>query len=124
MTDEESEPSSDNEKRIRIAEACGFTEISLSGPYRILTGMKDRQWKRVPDYPNDLNAMHEAEATLEPFHWCTYAVEIRRIIMRDCDKPECYSPDCDLFQHIADFWFYHATAAQRAEAFLSTLRIP
>ena len=59
-----------------------------------------------PDYLNDLNAMHEAEKVLTNEHWETYAGHL-----------------AELHQPLASFRFLHATAAQRAEAFLRTLNL-
>lgn len=65
-----------------------------------------------PDYCNDLNAMHDAEKTLDgtqagAFHdWLE--------TLQDRDRQE----DCP-----ASLFWYHATARQRAEAFLRTLNL-
>jgi hypothetical protein len=53
----------------------------------------------LPDYLNDLNAMHEAEKVLTADQWFEYD---RLMPLRDPQK-------------------IHATAAQRAEAFIKTL---
>ena len=69
----------------------------------------------IDNYCNDLNAMYKAEKHIARADWCKYAMEIRRIISRDCDTFEHYSLGSDL---ISDYWFYHCNAHQRAEAFL------
>lgn len=57
---------------------------------------------RLPKYTEDLNAMHEAEATLTP------------------EKQNVYEANLDaVTRHFA----YRATAEQRAEAFLKTLNL-
>jgi hypothetical protein len=88
-------------QRIRIAEACGFDEshwLELGGG--IVLGTSGS----LPDYPNDLNAMHEAEVV---------------IIKSGYTAIRTYE---DLLQkQIANIIF--ATAAQRAEAFLRTLNL-
>lgn len=61
-----------------------------------------------PDYLNDLNAMHEAEKVLTTRDASSYCKEIYKITA--C--PEW-----------ASFPVIHATAAQRAEAFLRTLNL-
>lgn len=71
-----------------------------------------------PDYCNDLNACADFERTLESVEWTDYTMAIRRIIQRDCNKPECYLPETDRSQLISDFWFYCATALRRCEAYL------
>ena len=59
-----------------------------------------------PDYPNDLNAMHEAEKVL------THDQHI--------DYIDWLGLCCDDYGH--KVWVYvHATAAERCEAFLRTL---
>lgn len=70
----------------------------------------------VPDYLKDLNAMHEAEKMLEPNNqvfFIAYLFEVLGITGNDFAKEA--RPN--------DFYFScaHATAAQRAEAFLKTL---
>lgn len=57
--------------RVVIAEACGFK--SVPDKYYIgglawldYAGNKAGATSDLPDYPNDLNAMHEAEKTLHP----------------------------------------------------------
>jgi hypothetical protein len=101
-------------QRIAIAEACGMIgpfesreewfENGDSDGWKIV--LRDATGKRVPDYLNDLNAMHEAEKILThdqansftEFLWSQY-------------------PGHVLF----DSYIWHATAAQRAEAFLRTI---
>ena len=80
------------QQRIAIARACGEDNDS------IVRGL-------IPDYLNDLNAMHEAERTMgDPQLW---------------DEYQSYLSDA--MRNIG--WIYHATAAQRAEAFLRTLNL-
>jgi hypothetical protein len=56
-----------------------------------------------PDYLHDLNAMHEAEASLFGTNYWV-ACKYERLITR-----------------MASSWAWHATASQRAEAFLRTI---
>lgn len=63
----------------------------------------------VPDYLNDLNAMHEAEKTLTKEQQRSFALILQGRQMGGMDY---------LAQ---DFRAIHATAAQRAEAFLRTI---
>ncbi len=88
-------------QRIRIAKACGFDEshwIELEGG--IVFGTSGS----LPDYPNDLNAMHEAEVVI---------IKLGYTAIRTYE---------DLLQkQIANIIF--ATAAQRAEAFLKALNL-
>lgn len=93
------------DQRIAIAEACGW---GWDPRYKLWHGPSMSEGNTLPDYLRDLNAMHEAEKVLteeqrqEFLGWvCTQA---------EFSTPEEYH------------WFLaHATAAQRAEAFLRTL---
>ena len=114
----------EEQQRIAIAEACGWkwiqtnfeaksgligTDSPHSGniPYQGTNYPSNRHLptygKAIPDYLNDLNAMHEAERTMgDPQLW---------------DEYQSYLSDA--MRNIG--WIYHATAAQRAEAFLKTI---
>jgi len=109
--------------QIAIAEACGWKWYgSINGTLLMWPPVHGDCCEPL-NYPGDLNACAEMEATLEPRLWSDYAMALRRVVQRDCDKPECYVPGADRFQLIADYWFYHATALQRCEAFLRTLNL-
>ena len=85
------------QQRIAIAEACGEDNDSI---YRDL----------IPDYLNDLNAMHEAENVLKQ-RWSNYCEKLLEIV-----EPEPRSLE------VCHYWnLLHATASQRAEAFLRTI---
>ena len=85
------------EINIAIAEACGYK-----------TGYRDPEaWHPLPDYLNDLNAMHDAE---ELFYAKPDTLEGAER-MRDYSKWLCLIAKYPL----------RATAAQRAEAFLKTI---
>lgn len=114
-------------QRIAIAKWMGWQPVDDG-----MTGrephISDVQYNSIgnrvlPAFTRDLNAMHEAEAKLPREKWSDWAMTIRRIIHSQCNKPECYVPDTYRAQLISDFWFYHATAAQRAEALLRTLNL-
>lgn len=66
----------------------------------------------APDYLNDLNAMHEAEKTLKDEYADMYPYELCKAVGVDPDELPIQS---ELLMVL------HATAAQRAEAFLKTL---
>jgi hypothetical protein len=102
---------SPEEQRIAIAEVCGWTPYDgwnlawthKNGPAGIAIPAK-----YLPDYLNDLNAMHEAEKVLTREQQRTYTKLLH---------PEHIN-------HLsADWCVLHATAAQRAEAFLKTLNL-
>ena len=86
---------------IAIAKACGWGK-----PYQ--EGAAYRPMTNAPDYCNDLNAMHEAEKVLinkGVNAWWEYAGHINR-----------HTPS-----QLGTETAIHATARQRAEAFLRTL---
>jgi hypothetical protein len=102
------------QQRIKIAEACGYGNIekviirnvTFQGDDRELGIWSDKGW--IPDYPNDLNAMHEAEIAADLYSYPRrerYLGRLQDIINAEgTERP-----------------FMCATAAQRAEAFLKTL---
>ena len=91
----------DDAKRIAIAEACRWTQVYQQKSDGWLWGESpDDGWHILPDYLNDLNAMHEAEKTLTDDEYKQY----RRILTEDTEAGREIS----------------ATARQRAEAFLRT----
>ena len=89
---------SPEQQRIAIAEACGW--FFMDDSWRYPNGAKALS---LPDYLNDLNAMHEAEKVLIN------------------GKEQVYFED--LHGVAGNLTFYCATAAQRAEAFLKTLNL-
>lgn len=91
-------------QRIAIAEACGWTEISDWGAGGVNGKHPTEQWVDViPDYLNDLNAMHEVEKTLNHL----LAAEYTRIL-----TSIAWQSEQPVFAPMT------ATAAQRAEALL------
>lgn len=90
------------QQRIAIAEVCGW-EINKR---KWLAKPPNDSWQyldTIPDYLNDLNAMHEAMKTLSlkmGFEFCSHLNDMG--ILGDWDM-------------------LTATAAQRAEAFLKTI---
>lgn len=81
------------EQRVAIAEACGFSD-----------GRMD--CTQLPDYINDLNAMHKAEKNLTMPQIETFG----KLLCGFTDR-------ADMVPYTRQ---WHATAAQRAEAFLRT----
>lgn len=135
----------DEQIRTCIAEACGWKKVghSLAGlggfppagyekhplpspeahpqDWRIRDGYHPgEQWFTLPDYLNDLNAMHEAEAfamsdLMDSDQWEEYGKHL-----------ETYHPSATLLTgESVDYHEFatlmHSTARQRAEAFLRTL---
>ena len=90
----------------RIAEACGWKIEPSIFKFGFVFVVKNDERRPLPYYCADLNAMHEAEKMLSKAQWE------------------------DFVQHLANDWssvsdawkdVCHATARQRAEAFLRTL---
>lgn len=92
---------------IAIAETCGWTNVAHD---TVFSGRKigrgifgnspfGGEYRLIPDYCADLNAMHEAEKVLTADQWYEYD---RLMPLRDPQK-------------------IHATARQRAEGFLRTI---
>jgi hypothetical protein len=104
------------EQRIKIAEACGWELVDyyprgiLKKPIFKWRAPNEKAKKElphyldIPDYLNDLNAMHEAEKVLDKLPlregWNLYIDSLRKLENG-----------------------YTATASQRAEAFLRTLNL-
>ena len=92
---------------IAIAEACGWKEVEpwLNGDrcFELAGSTYGYRLEDIPDYCNDLNAMHEAEKIFDNALYCRYIDELctQAIKGKNC--------------------MYLATAAQRAEAFLKTI---
>jgi hypothetical protein len=116
---------SPEKQRIAIAEACGWQfcppcPIPGDDPdYQkhkedaimcwARPGNHEWQTEQVPDYLTDLNAMHEAEKVLTDGQWQQFEYQLchRDIVNGHFGK--------------ARITMMHATAAQRAEAFLRTI---
>jgi len=123
---------SPEDQRIAIAEACGLkpqdiplvpAKANLHGWFTPDGALQMRNTypngisvKVIPDYLNDLNAMHEAEKVLdgptddEESQRAKYAEHLTFICAGNTEP--------------VDVWYWdhiHATAAQRAEAFLRTI---
>jgi len=102
------------QQTIAIAKACGWIQSKSS--------TWDQWWYRKkgnrtyhpfpPDYLNDLNAMHDAEKTLDPIRQCRYAETLYKLIKLMVGN-----------HAVSGFMEIHVTAAQRAEAFLKTLNL-
>ena len=115
---------SDEQINIAIAEACGwgFSETAVSYPNGLKIQFHPPEYvkevflKEIPDYCNDLNAMHEAEQTKEMLWNSDYSWWLGRV----CTTQRGFDPDKqeEIEQmKIGQF----ATARQRAEAFLRTI---
>ena len=92
------------QQRIAIAEACGVPIEDCPCPTCKEKPRDRRTGKEIPGYPNDLNAMHEAEKVLSPQQWTDYVTLL-----------------CAMTRDRNGEGLVFATAPQRAEAFLITL---
>jgi len=99
-----------------IAKECGWEFVDIAAdsnpedrPYWHHVAGFLRVQRHCPDFSNDLNAMHEAEKTLDP-HWLPSEKQ-------GIDDSDWEMYVCELSK-IADRGPTHATARQRAEAFL------
>ena len=87
------------QKRIAIAKACG--KWSTGWPHDYVTLAERLRY--IPDYLNDLNAMHAAEEVLTAAQLSTYCNVLRGIVEE---------------RGVGGFaYIFTATAAQRADAF-------
>ena len=88
------------QQQIAIAKACG--RVQRPDGLWFPEG-KNYGSQGIPNYLNDLNAMHEAEKVLVRLQWVSYLRRLQTL----CDESVT--------------WPIHATASQRAEAFLRTI---
>lgn len=117
-------------QKITIAKECGWREAfpakekphpetkrgGILLPYNWVNEQTHQRAMELPDYLNDLNAMHGAEKALKEDkadlrgtdERCCFITHLGKII-------DCWSPGN---HHNSLFQLTHATAAQRAEAFL------
>ena len=106
------------QQRIAIAEACGWKWHSrMKGSIKVWDNGLDYVFSdsELPDYLNDLNAMNEAEATLNYEQGEQFEDELCDI----CDMENRHKEYPLPFR----FAVVHATTQQRAEAFLRTLNL-
>lgn len=114
MTIEQLQLLSDEELRVMCAELCGYKihEWGITYPDEKESG---RGYVSVtdllPNYPADLNAMHEAEKTLTETEAHRYHGEL-------CDVRAKTGHGT----HVLDVVTYHATGRQRCIAFIAVKR--
>ena len=99
----------DEQINAAIAETCGWTNVSARHRSGRCPGADELYvgHEFLPDYCNDLNAMHEAEKVLGK-KLSEYGSQLCEMtIVNEDDFPECY--------------IWYCTARQRAEAFLRAL---
>jgi hypothetical protein len=113
---------SDEQINIAIAEACGWTGFNpdnIPDCLQYTARAPSGKWGLIPDYCNDLNAMHEAEKVLTKEQLYNYGNKLDRITLPKTKMEMCYieSPEAGMYPDL-----FCATAAQRARAFLETLK--
>lgn len=115
----------ENDQPIAIAEACGkcvfqgpwvciepYVEYNQEARYKCPKCNAERDsagYHSISSYLHDLNAMHEAERTLTFLQ----AIKYRRILSCNSGKRNSEYPSTEAA-------ICHATASERAEAFLRT----
>ena len=110
------------QQRIAIAEFCGwgYRRALNTGTFAWFspTGSRETFWfwdsptpcpDGLPNYLNDLNAMHEAEEELDKFQGRHFQERLFKLVNHSDTL------------HCLNFLAIHATAAQRAEALLRTI---
>jgi hypothetical protein len=107
------------EQRIAIAGACGYPNPRMGVFGKCYAGELPNL-EVVPDYLNDLNAIHEAvNSTISnPELEYKYGETLARITIGPERDEEGFAPNGWGYFAVA-----RATAAQRAEAFLRTLNL-
>jgi len=110
----------ETEQRRAIAEACKWEIRNLTAEdwrhWHVKHPVACLNWDsagpNLPDYLNDLNAMHEAEKKLHLNQRNNYIDQLFRV----CEKAQRMAS-------VPGWLIPTATAAQRAEAFLRTLNL-
>jgi hypothetical protein len=114
---------SDEQINIAIAEACGWTDVWNPVMSTSPVGTSPENFfGHIPRYCNDLNAMHEAEKTLpESLRYCYAALLNTLHPTCDLEYPDQTERGFRKKLFSEAFGILHATAAQRAEAFIRTI---
>jgi hypothetical protein len=106
-------------QRIAIAEACGWQWDKGAGfPHPdvcLWARTFDSVCHRLPDYLNDLNAMREVEDSIAIFKRGFYNAALSKCAVNDRNLSSTIRDPDWIFQLL------HASASQRAEAFLKTI---
>ena len=130
---DDEEPKTDEEKRVQIAEILGCehgyrhdgTSLLYSDPEMGSSMIYWRESMTLFDPLNDLNAMHEAEAALTPAQMAVFGDVLNDIVSAFYEDYYDGWQASYVGQSISFaasmFVLAHATARQRAEAFLRTM---
>jgi len=108
------------QQRIAIAEFCGWVDLGeeLGHAWRWDNPSLRKAAIDIPDYLNDLNAMHEAIGSLIYSKRKTYRLQLQQVMSEPLrrNKPPVADGITIAIEECID-----ATAPQRAEAFLRTV---
>jgi hypothetical protein len=97
------------EQQVAIEEACGWTVWSCGVPDYLNDLNAMHEALGVPDYLNDLNAMHEALKTLNADQMISMDYHLDVVVGNGKQGLNC------------EYFLWSASAAQFAEAFLRTI---
>jgi len=96
------------------------TDPYIDGPSQVWVGIHpesdvdSKEYEVIPDYCNDLNAMHDAEKHVLDFS--RFGDELAKVVLGYTGTPEDITLDYWALQRVA-----HANGRQRAEAFVKTI---
>jgi hypothetical protein len=112
-------------QRIAIAEAHGWKKYGK--PYPSFDTGEDVQWWKkndacgeccdLPDYLNDLNAIHAAEGTIfeDEIMWQKYRDEEFRFLLANDTRPLSAAQRCECFLKAIGKWEPDALLSQRSK---------
>lgn len=103
------------EQRIAIGEFAGWKRREPKIDMAWGASATNNEWAflhQLPDYLNDLNAMHEAEKLIHDSWWNQYVVNLAYLVRGQASGDS---------GHSRDYATEHASAPQRAEALLRTI---
>lgn len=89
--------------------------VRADGSERICNAEFMYREAHLPNYCNDLNAMHEAESALEGYRWACYLKQLWRLV-----NPQWEISPVHPLNYLTKNMVF-ATARQRAEAFLRAI---
>lgn len=104
-----------DEQRIAIALACGYMEDKSKKYCERIWNKGDHSAfgiNELPNYLGDLNHIHEAEKMLDLADCLKFRAELQRMENKSTSHFPC-----------AERHAFHASAAQRSEAFLKTFKL-
>jgi|688.fasta_scaffold480956_3 hypothetical protein len=117
----------DEQINTAIAEHCGWKNLhkipQIASLHSGWSGIKPDTGNDefIPDYCNDLNAMHEAEKELYANECSMYFRILSKVHPTFGILPEWMDIDHEEEQAWEYFQLLHTTASQRAEAFVKTI---